>query len=113
MFSRRGGQCLGHGNWDDKRGGFSESCQLGKERKPAGSKTEVAGNDTLLGQIASFMENLHLSYDEVVRKIPYRNLVMMQRDKLHVVYGDKIEEVSARSMAGRKNIIRKRHGSTG
>lgn len=53
------------------------------------------------------MENLNLNYDEVVRKIPYRNLVMMQRDKLHVVYGDKIEEVSARSMAGRKNFIRK------
>ena len=25
------------------------------------------------------MENLHLSYDEVVNKIPYRNLVIMQK----------------------------------
>ena len=75
-------------------------------RKPAGSKTEVAGNDTLLGQIASFMESLHLTYDEVVRKVPYRNLVMMQKDKLHVVYGDKVENVTARSMGGRKKIIR-------
>lgn len=52
------------------------------------------------------MESLHLTYDEVVRKVPYRNLVMMQKDKLHVVYGDKVENVTARSMGGRKNIIR-------
>lgn len=40
------------------------------------------------------MENLHLSYDEVVYKIPYRNLVIMQKDKLHTVYGDVMKEVS-------------------
>lgn len=40
------------------------------------------------------MENLHLSYDEVVNKIPYRNLVVMQKDKLHTVYGDVVQEVS-------------------
>lgn len=53
------------------------------------------------------MDSLHLTYDEVVHKIPYRNLVVMQRDKLHVVYGDKVETVSARSMMGRKNVISK------
>lgn len=61
----------------------------------------------MLGQIASFMENLHLTYTEVVEVIPYRNLVLMQKDKLHVVYGDKIEEVSARSLSSRKKIISK------
>ena len=40
------------------------------------------------------MENLHLSYDEVVYKIPYRNMVVMQKDKLHTVYGEVMEEVS-------------------
>lgn len=48
----------------------------------------------MLGQVASFIENLHLSYDEVVYKIPYRNLVIMQKDKLHTVYGEVMEEVS-------------------
>lgn len=48
----------------------------------------------MLGQIASFMENLHLSYKEVVFEIPYRNLIIMQKDKLHEVYGDVMEEVS-------------------
>lgn len=28
------------------------------------------------------MENLHLSYKEVFEVIPYRNLVIMQKDKL-------------------------------
>lgn len=40
------------------------------------------------------MENLHLSYDEVVYKIPYRNLVIMQKDKLHTIYGEARREVS-------------------
>lgn len=53
------------------------------------------------------MENLHLSYSEVMDVIPYRNLVIMQKDKLHAVYGDKIEEVDARSLASRKKIISK------
>ena len=40
------------------------------------------------------MESLHLSYDEVVYKIPYRNMVIMQKDKLHTVYGEVLKEVS-------------------
>lgn len=52
----------------------------------------------MLGQIATFVENLHLSYDEVVSEIPYRNLVIMQKDKLHVVYGEVRREVSDKDM---------------
>ena len=48
------------------------------------------------------MENLHLSYEEVVRKIPYRNLVLMQKDKLHVVYGTKVSKISGKEMAKRR-----------
>ena len=87
---------------NDWHGGFSESCQLGEERKQAGSETEIAGNDTLVGQIASFKENLGLSYEEIVREIPYRNLVLMQRDKLHVVCGTKVKKVNGKEMASRR-----------
>ena len=87
--------------------GFSQSCQLGEERKSAGSETEVVGNDTLLGQIASFMENLHLSYREVVYEIPYRNLVLMQRDKLHIVTGTKVTKVKGKDMASRRRRNKK------
>ena len=61
------------------------------------------GNTTLLGQIASFMDNLHLSYDEVVYKIPYRNLCVMQRDKQHEAVGEVIHYMSGRDFANRKN----------
>ena len=60
------------------------------------------GNDTLLGQVASFMDTLHLTYDEVVHKIPYRNLLLMQKDKLHGVYGTQVNKVKGRDMAARR-----------
>lgn len=47
-----------------------------------------------MGQIASFMENLHLTYKEVLEEIPYRNLVIMQKDKLRTATGDVMQEVS-------------------
>lgn len=70
-----------------------QAVSFSQERSSSDSKTEVVGNNCLLGQIASFIENLHLSYKEVVNDIPYRNLVIMQKDKLHAVYGDVMEEV--------------------
>ena len=73
-----------------------------------GSTTEVAGNDTLLGQIASFKENLGFSYEEIVYKIPYRNLLLMQRDKVLVVYGTKVKKVSGKDMASRRRINNKK-----
>lgn len=62
----------------------------------------MIGNSCLLGQIASFIENLHLSYDEVVNQIPYRNLVIMQKDKLHTAYGEVMEEMSEEEFFKRK-----------
>ena len=56
----------------------------------------------MLGQIASFMESLKLSYHDVVYEIPYRNLLLMQKDKLHVVYGTKVNKVKGRDMAARR-----------
>jgi hypothetical protein len=75
---------------------FSEECAK------SDSKSEVIGNNCLLGQIATFIENLHLTYDEVVNQIPYRNLVIMQKDKLHVAYGEVMKEVSEEEFFKRK-----------
>lgn len=77
-------------------------CRFSEERSQDGGKSEVIGNETLLGQIASFMENLHLTYKEVFEEIPYQNLIIMQKDKLHVCYGEKIEEVSGKDMLAKK-----------
>lgn len=56
----------------------------------------------MLGQIASFMEALGLTYDEVVHKIPYRNLLIMQKDKAHPCYGTKVTKTTGKSMAQRR-----------
>lgn len=69
------------------------------------SEAEVVVNDTLLGQIASFMENLHLLYREVAYEIPYRNLVLMQRDKLHTVTGTKV--IKGKDMASHRRRNKK------
>lgn len=44
------------------------------------------------------MENLHLPYNDVVFRIPYRNLIIMQKDKLHTVFGEVLQEVSDAEM---------------
>ena len=46
------------------------------------------------------MENLNLSYKEVVNEIPYRNLIMMQRDKLREARGDIIRQTSSQELFG-------------
>ena len=51
-----------------------------------------------MGQIATFMDTLHLTYKEAWEVIPYRNMVLMQKDKLHEATGDVIKEVSGREM---------------
>jgi len=77
-------------------------CRLSSERSKDGGKSEVIGNETLLGQIASFIENLHLSYKEVFEEIPYQNLILMQKDKLHGTTGDVIQEISGKDMLSKK-----------
>ncbi len=74
--------------------GFSDAINFGEECGKDDSKTTTIGNDTLLGQIASFMDSLHLSYQEVVKEIPYRNLLLMAKDKQRVAYGDVMYEVT-------------------
>lgn len=84
-----------------------QAVSFSQERSTTDSKTEVVGNTCLLGQIASFIDNLHLSYKEVVEEIPYRNLVIMQKDKQHTVSGDVMEEVSEEEyfkMKGKKKL---------
>ena len=77
-------------------------CQLDEERVDAGSKTGTVGNTTFFGQIAHLIDTLHLGYTEVFEIIPYRNLLMMQRDKLHSVSGQKVNRISGKELANRR-----------
>lgn len=65
------------------------------------SKAEISGGKTLLGLIATFMDTLHLTYDEVVNKIPYRNMIIMQRDKQHEALYGKVHRISGKELANR------------
>lgn len=40
------------------------------------------------------MESLHLTYRETVHEIPYRNLLIMSKDKQRTVYGEVMQEVT-------------------
>nr|DAH70131.1 MAG TPA: hypothetical protein [Caudoviricetes sp.] len=55
----------------------------------------------MIGQIATFMETLKLTYNEIVYRIPYRNLLLMQKDILHQVTGDLIIERDGRYLLNR------------
>jgi hypothetical protein len=61
----------------------------------------VIGNETMIGQVATFMETLKLTYNEIVYRIPYRNLLLMQKDILHQVTGDLIIERDGRYLLNR------------
>lgn len=61
----------------------------------------MIGNETMIGQIATFMETLKLTYNDVVYRIPYRNLLLMQKDILHQVTGDLIVERDGRYLLNR------------
>lgn len=56
----------------------------------------------MFGQIPSFVEALGLSYREVLHEVPYRNLILMQRDKGRPCYGTKVTRISGKEMAARR-----------
>ena len=80
-----------------------EAVGFGEECSKSDSKTEVIGNDCLLGQIATFMDSLHLSYEDVLERIPYRNLIIMQKDRIRPLYNsEKMVEMSDDEFFGNK-----------
>lgn len=72
------------------------------ERNKNNSKTKIVGNDTVFGQIATYMENLHLTYSEVLEVIPYRNILAMQQDKLREATGELTQKSSSQEVIGNK-----------
>lgn len=56
----------------------------------------------MFGQISTFVRDTGLSYQQVVYEVPYRHLVMMQKDILHEATGDIIIEVSGRDFMKRR-----------
>jgi hypothetical protein len=59
----------------------------------------MIGGRTLIGQIATFIDSLHLSYHEVMDMIPYRVLVIMSKDRMHEAYGEVVHRISGKELA--------------
>ncbi len=59
------------------------------------------------------MDTLHLTYEETVRVIPYRNLVIMQKDKLRACSGERMVEVSDEQMFGKGAFIGEKENAPG
>lgn len=56
------------------------------------------------------MDGLHLTYQQTVYEIPYRNLVIMSKDKAHIAYGEVYRETSEEqyfAAHGMKNPFKK------
>lgn len=52
------------------------------------------------------MDGLHLTYTEVVDIIPYRNLLLMAKDKQHIATGEVMREVSEEEFFGGKKVFK-------
>ena len=74
----------------------------------------VKGNKTIIGQVATFMENLHLNRKEVFEEIPYIGLLLMSADKLRVEYPKESKEDTdsdeKEELSGKELLKRKRNG---
>lgn len=70
------------------------------------SKTKIVGGNTIVGSIASFMENLHLSYKEVYSELPYLLLLLMSADKPKAIHESE-DSVEVKKMSG-KELMRQK-----
>ena len=66
-----------------------ELCELDKSTGKDTAK--IFGNNNLAGQVATFVEQLHLSYKEVTNELSYPLLLLMSVDKMRVSYDDETE----------------------
>lgn len=64
----------------------------------------MIGGETLLGQMATLIETLHLSYEDVFERIPYKTLLIMQKDRAQCVNTDEIVvRMTGRDFAARRS----------
>ena len=71
----------------------------------------VKGNKTIIGQVATFMENLHLNHKEAFEEIPYICLLLMSSDKIRVEYPKEGKESDEQvELSGKELLKRKRNG---
>lgn len=65
-----------------------------------------SGGETIVGRMAMYMEDLHLTFHDVYEVIPYPLLVVMSSDKPRRTSNDG-EKVNRITMSGREMMNRK------
>lgn len=81
-------------------------CQLDKSTE--GRAAEVLGNNNLIGQVSSFMENLHLSFKEAYEELSFPLLLMMAADKMRINHGSDEPKTEVKSLSGKEMLKQKK-----
>lgn len=83
-----------------------EYCELDKSTGKDTAK--ILGNNNLAGQVASFIEQLHLSYKEVTSELSFPLLLLMSVDKMRVDYGQGETEPEMKKLSGKEMLKQKK-----
>jgi hypothetical protein len=77
-----------------------EYCNLDKSTGKDTAK--ILGNNSLIGQVATFMEQLHVSYKEATSELSFPLLLLMSIDKMRVDYGNGEAEPEVKKLSGKE-----------
>lgn len=76
--------------------------------RPDGTDTaRVLGNNTICGQVVTFMEQLNLTYKEAFERISFPLLLLMSADKLRVSYADE-DKPAVKKATGKEMLMLKK-----
>lgn len=81
------------------------NCEI--DKSSVKETTKVLGNNNLTGQIATFIDQLHLSYQEVYEKLSFPLLLLMMADKPRVVY-DETDTGETKTLSGKEMLKMKK-----
>lgn len=77
-----------------------EYCNLDKSTGKDTAK--ILGNNNLVGQVATFMEQLHVSYKEATAELSFPLLLLMSVDKMRIDYGNGESTPEVKTISGKE-----------
>lgn len=83
-----------------------EHCHLDKSTGKDTAK--ILGNNNLVGQVATFVEQLHVSYKEATSELSFPLLLLMSVDKMRIDHGNGEAEPEVKTISGKELMKMKR-----
>lgn len=77
-----------------------EHCHLDKSTGKDTAK--ILGNNNLVGQVATFVEQLHVSYKEATAELSFPLLLLMSVDKMRIDHGNEEAEPEVKTVSGKE-----------